>query len=515
MRIPVAQIPNLAGASFNSTAPANLMAGGRALQRVGAAVSQTSRVSSAYDKKKEKLSENAAVSSYEIERANADADIRSHQLANPDDTKGWMDMRNKRYEALNASVKMEGMSAEAMASVQQLIERGDAKSKTGINGQMEKRSIDNSNALIRANGDRMLRNGDREGAIKEYGRVQVPNHEKIEMIENALSEGLYNDVQTSIKSGSIEDAEAELERLRERGKGGDYANYEDDMGGLSKKQRSDLENFAYSHAKGRKLKAKNEVMKAQDAIQKGEGWAIPADASEDQAVALEQLASSTSIGSGINSPEYETLSKEISGLGNRTMGMGDTDQGLFEAAWEKVNGGHYDEENKWIETGEPFNREARFALIGDLLESEANEISDNEEDVEGQFYDRTLTNEERIVRESLRSVVEQGLAAVSKDPLMTTLTPESYSRAYRKLLKRVRADADAGRISPDKVNAYLQNDLKQMITEEIQPIENQRLRDQMRGEPVKAKPSEYTKGQRATQGGKTYEFDGTNWNEVN
>jgi hypothetical protein len=473
---------------------------------------QSAGVASAYNKKKQKLYENAAVSSYEIGRATADSDLDTFQRENPDDTAKWMEFRNKRYEQLAGSVKMEGMSKAGMASVQQLIERGDANSKISTKGQIERRSIDNSNALIESNAMRMLRNNDVEGAKAEFGRMQVPNHEKIELMEGRLSEGLYSQIDTAMKSGSIEDLDEEFERLNERGKDGNFANYEDEMGGLASKQRKALINLAYSRSKARKNKAKNEVMKAQDAIQKGEGWAIPADASEDQAVALEQLASSTSIGMGIDSDEFDTLAKEISGLGGRTLGMGDTDQGLFEAAWEKVNGGHYDDDNKWIETGKPYNREARFALIGDLLESEANEISDNEEDVEGQFYDRTLTDEERIVRESLRSVVEQGLAAVSKDPLMTTLTPESFSRAYRKLLKRIRADADAGRISPDKVNAYLQNDLKQMITEEIQPIENQRMREQMRGEPVKAK-REPKEGDTITQGGTSYTFDGTQFIE--
>lgn len=486
------------------------------MQRVGGAIQQTAGVMDAYQEKKQKLRADAVMAQAQVEQAQAQADVESYALNNPDKPEAWGEYRESRFAEIESKLDMSGLGREHTLAVQNYLQIGNGKSSTMVQTQAEKRRIENDNALIRSSGDMLLRQGKREQAIAEYGKMTMPNDQKIELIDNALTEGLYSDIKQDIQTGTIQDAEEIWEQLRERDKDGNYKNFEYDMGGLRKKQRADLENFAYAQVKNRKLRAASEVLRQQDSIVKGEAWETTEDMTEEQVVALERLSESYTDGLSEMSPEYEELLDDIDTAKMDFLGF-EKNPDWFDKTWKKINGGYYNDEGDWIEEGDQFNRTARNQLIRAMLEAEARNIADNEEDVEDKFFSRKLSTEEKLVRTTLGERVTRSLAAMQKDPLMTDLQPESYGRAYQTILRQVRRDADAGRIKPESVRQYIEKDLTALMAEHIKPLETRVLRDRMRGvtrQPTSADTSDFQKGQRVQQGGVTYEYDGTNWNPV-
>ncbi len=525
-KIAIAQVPQLRSASFQQTASTNLLsAEGAAFQRLGGAIFQSSEVIGAYQEKKQKLRADSVMAQAQVEQANAQADVETYAMNHPDQPEAWAEYRETRFGEIEGRLNYEGLDAENITSVQNYLQIGNTRSDTQLRTQAEKRRIENDNAVIRQAGDMLLRQGKRDEAIAEYGKMTMPNADKIELIENALTEGLYSDIKQEISMATIDEAEAIWNDLRERDESGDYVNYEFDMGGLRKKQRADLENYAYAQVQNRRLAAAREVTRQQDAIVKGESWTTTEDMTEGQVVALERLSESYSDGFSENSPEYQSLLDDIDTAKMDFLGF-EKDPDWFEDTWRKINGGYYNEEDEWVEEGDQFNRTARNQLIRAMLEAEARNIADSEEDVEGKFFSRILSDSEKLVRTTLGERITRSLAAMQKDPLLTELSPESYGRVYQDILRQVRADADGGRIKPENVRQYIEQDLSALMEEQIQPLDSQLLRDQMRGAGSASmavgaataglsEQPQFQSGQRVVQDGVTYEFDGTNWNPIN
>lgn len=473
MKIPVANVPNLAQAGFSQTASGNLLSDvGQAQQRTGGMLLQSAALIKGYQEKKQKLKQDSAVAQLQIEQSKAESDIRTFTLENPDAPEKWAEFQEERYAEVESGMSLEGLGDDGVQQIKSLHAKGFENSRSKWNGAGEIRTIENSNALIKQNADTLLRNGRREEAIAEYGKINVPNSEKIGLIENALTEGLYSDIQISIKSGSIENAEAELEKLTERGKDGNYTTYEDAMGGLGKKQRADLENLARSQIKNRKAAASKHVEKQAEQVMKGEAWERSPDMTEEQDVALTRLSESLTEGLGDTSDEFIALQNDIDTAELDFLGF-EKDEDWFSEQWKKINGGEYNEDGDWVESGDQFNRTARNRLIRTMVEAESRNISDNEEDFENLFFSREVSTEEKGVRTTLGEIVKRDLAAMADSPLSTTLKPDDYGRAYQQVLRQIRNDSDNGLITPETYHSYMKETLPQHIQTHMGALKEQ------------------------------------------
>ena len=172
-----------------------------------------------------------------------------------------------------------------------------------------------------------------------------------------------------------------------------------------------------------------------------------------------------------------------------------------------------------MQKGTQFNRKARMGLISAMVEAEADSIADDEEDVEGKFWDRSISPNERLVRTSLKNRIDVALTAIAGRGYTGSVAPEDYGRAYQKIVNQIREDADAGLLDEGQGQKYLEKNLPALMLEHVKPLDKKRVREKMRGESktsdVSVDVSAFTKGQRVEQAGVTYEFDGTNLNPVN
>lgn len=515
--IPTASVPQLSGASFTPTMNPNLLtAPGQAMQTLGGKIQRAGAVVDQWHDKRQKHATDAAVAKAQLAMTEAQTKLETYQYENPDDPEKWEEKRLEYYGNARDNVTLEGIGRDGVEAINMLFDQGNETSRIKTTAQKEKRYIDMKNSDILQYGKNLLRNGKREEALGEFGKLTMPNHEKIPLIERAMSEGRYEEIYGDIDTApDIADVEAIFEQLTARDKDGDYANFNDDIGGLELGQRTKLINIARSAAKKRKQNAHKSVMEAQDAIMEGEAWELADDVNENQRVAIERLSASLTDGFNDLSPEYEELDKEIAKSTEKWFGI-ERDPKWFDEQWKKINGGYYDDEGDWVEEGVQFNRTARNKLVRAMIDAETRNIADNEEDLEKTLFDRKVSSNEKLVRTALRERVDRALAAMEKDPLTTSLTPSSYSRVYASILDQVRADADSGKMDGDKVRGYIENDLAALMEKHIRPLDETRLREKMRGTQQKSKEqSQYKKGQRAVQGGVTYEFDGQNWNPIN
>lgn len=487
--IPISQVPNLKQAEYQREMPVNLMASeGAAMQGLGNAMSRTAGVLDQWHDKRQAHDTAAATAKAQLAMAEAETKLQSFQEANPDSPAKWEEERSRLMGAartsVDASLENEGgffsnISGDGVQQITRLFDMGEEKSRIKLGAQVEKRGIEMKNSDMLQYGKNLLANGDRDGALKVWGGMTMPNEQKIKLIEHSMQAGRYEEVLGQIQTApTLEDAEGIYERLTAK-KDGEYTDFNEDIGAMPYERRVKLQNIARNAVKVRKIKAAKSVQSAVDSILKGEDWELGDDVSEEQRVAVEQYAASTVDGFTEDSDEYVELEKEI--IGYRQRFTGDRDADWFATQWEKINGGSYNSDGDWIEKGTQFNRAARMSLIADMAEAEAESISDNEEDVEGEFWDRNISPNEKLVRTSLKNRVDVALSAMAKKGYAGSVAPEDYGRAYQNVIKQIRIDADAGMMEGEKGKAYLDTELPRLMNEHVKPLDTARVRDVLRG----------------------------------
>ena len=526
--IPVSQVPNLKQAAFQQEMPTNLMAAeGQAMQGLGGVVRQSGQVLDQWHDKRQAHASAAAVAKAQLAMTQAESDLGVFMEKNPDSPEKWETERSRVMSDARLRVDQEldgaggffgDIGTAGVQSINTMFDKGEEVTRIKLGAQTQKRGIELKNADLLQYGKNLLANGDREGALKSWGSMTMPNEKKVALIESSINDGRYEELLGGIKTApSIEVLEDLYGRLESK-KDGAYLDFNEDIGAMPIEQRMKLLNVARNAIKRRKIKADKSVKDAVTAIGNDEDWSLSEDVTEEQRISVEQYAASTVNGFTADSDEYNDLEKEITGP-QRWLDMGDKDQKWFDEQWQKINGGYYNEDGDWVQKGTQFNRKARMGLISAMVEAEADSIADDEEDVEGKFWDRSISPNERLVRTSLKNRIDVALTAIAGRGYTGSVAPEDYGRAYQKIVNQIRHDADAGLLDEGQGQKYLEKNLPALMLEHVKPLDKKRVREKMRGESktsdVSVDVSAFTKGQRVEQAGVTYEFDGTNWNPVN
>lgn len=409
----------------------------RALDSVGGAIQQAAGVLANYGIQRQRLADDAELSRQRMANKETWATIQARIEENPDAHEEWTIFAEEAWSERKDSLKLDDkkLSAEARQRILQDFEFSMQEGMVQVATQQRRRGIQADNAALEVEAIELARNGDRDGAVAVIGQMNLNPEQKVNKIRQVIEAGAFDEAVIMLDAmESVGEKEDFLAALQEK-EGDAYKQFD----GLSYAGRKRLEATTISRIRQQKFKqtrdAQQFIMNAQ------KGSLTVEDVNHAVATGVIPDDAAPSITAIIaNEGNYERDFDEdyediVNKLGKTSWDMTSTGKQFSDAHWSDIFA---------TISKAKLSKTSKQELTLKALDLKANDLSDGEEEGTGWFFDRTISEPEKVLRENLIDHY-RGLVPVLREDIIFKML-ETHQKVVREYFDNDKTDKTPGGI---------------------------------------------------------------------